>query len=403
MGLFSKLNFRAVHEAYCDVTAINFLTELVCLLFGAMSEPTQTVRIGQYVDKAAQLIANSVFQLTDGSGITHAAAMSRLSEVASSYKRLLRREFGEEAEISIATEYCSKNFNVVSQKVIRSVHKGYLSLTASDVFMLLEKNEERMYLAGIKAVERNEVYLSALESTVNDKEQELHKNQAHKQANEPSNNTNRTIFSEKSDRAVHNRADINIDHRKESSFKEEGSVQRQSNRKIDEATSETKKRGFMEKSDRAVHRRSEIKTVNSQPAATPTPRVDINTSYKSKPTPISEPFDLLGVNGDLLADIGFEMVNGFSVLFSAGERPPLSKSQTFSPTDDDQPDITVHLAMRFGKHQIIRLWAYQIFDINPAPRGAPEITVTITIENFQIKFTAEDSTANSSLRVLKVA
>jgi hypothetical protein len=241
MGIFSKLNFRAVHEAYCHVTAVNFLAELSCLIFDAANEPTQTVQIGTYVDRAAQEITNSIFLLTNGSGMNHAAGLSRLSEISSSYKRVLRIEFGKEAQVVLVTKYCWEHFNVTSEKVVQAVYNGYLSLSASDAMMLIDKNEKRMQDAAHKFAKRNEDYIHSLEEKIKAKEASYR----HYQNNvaDEIKNTQRPGFKERDDRAVHRRAPI-------------------------DEINNTQRPGFIERDDRAVHRRAPIdepKSVGASP------------------------------------------------------------------------------------------------------------------------------------------
>lgn len=401
MGLFSKLNFRAVHEAYCDIAAIGFLTELNCQLFNAMTEPDQSVKVSSYVDYSAQIIANSISEITDGSGLAHSSAISRLSEVSSSYKRLLNVEFGDNAEILNITKFCWGHFNIVSQRIFRSIHKGYLSMSAFEVQMLIEKNEERMNSAGMEANERIEVYLAELERKISELESQFHNAGNTKELRGSEPNSSKINIIEKSDRAIHGRSGsqpVSVgDCNSDTAISTENSSDKEI---IPKQT--TTRRGFNEKTDRAIHGRTEIssnrKISNTQKLST-----EVSTQKDTGCAYFAEPFDLIDGNGRLQAKIGLKTINGFHILFNDEALLPLSKTQIFSTSEDNQSGILIPLAMQFGDGQIINIGNYKIDGIFLESRGIPEIEITIEIKNFEIKIKALDSLRKSNIRIIKEA
>jgi len=387
MGLFSRLNFRAVHEAYCDIAALGFLTELNCQLFNAMTEPDHSVNISTYVDQAAQVAAQSIFELTDGYGIAHSTAISRLSEVASSYKRALKTEFQDHAEIARVTQFCWEHFYIVAQRIFRSKYNGYLSMSAAEIKMLIDVNEERMYAAVMMALDRNEAYLSEFEIKIQKLERQFGANRSARMPTNSNYDNYKCVTQGRTEARVTSDQDclIENDRKKETLL-----------------NSEINKDESKEKTDRAVGSCSNIeidKKVSD-------PRLGsglIGAPKDSLSVSFSEPFDLLNGDGRLLAKIGIKIISGFHVLFNDGERVPLSTTLIFSTAEDNQSAIQIPLAMQSGEGQIIGIGNYKIDGIYLANRGIPQIEITIEIKNLSIKIKVADHSGKSNIKILKEA
>jgi hypothetical protein len=145
MGIFSKLNFKAVHEAYCDVTALNLITEFMCLLVSGKGLILSKVDIAGLVDEAAFINAESIARITGGSGMDFNAGMSRISQVSRSIKRdMMSKSGGAEGDLDMVIDFCKTATSNLSERLFFNIHKGYLSISATDAITLLEKNEERI-------------------------------------------------------------------------------------------------------------------------------------------------------------------------------------------------------------------------------------------------------------------
>jgi hypothetical protein len=148
MGFFSKLNFKAVHAAYCDVAAINLITEFMCLLIAGHGRILMKVDIVRLVDEAAAINADTLAKITGGSGMDYSASISRLAEVAQSIKRdMMLQTGGAEGDLDEVIIFCKTATNDLRERIFQNVHKGYLSISPTDALTLIEKNEERIQRA----------------------------------------------------------------------------------------------------------------------------------------------------------------------------------------------------------------------------------------------------------------
>lgn len=148
MGIFSKLNFKAVHRAYCDIAALNLITEFMCLLIAGHGRVLMTVDIAKLVDEAAMINADSLARLTGGSGMDYNAGISRLSEVAQSIKRDMMTEAGgPDGDLDQVIIFCKTATKELGERIFQNVHKGYLNISSTDALTLVQKNEERIQIA----------------------------------------------------------------------------------------------------------------------------------------------------------------------------------------------------------------------------------------------------------------
>ena len=215
----------------------------------------------------------------------------------------------------------------------------------------------------------------------------------------------RRSYSERTDRAVHGRAESGRDSEEFKKQETKSSNSSRSDECNQTASQVHEVRGFKEKSDRAVHGRHgvggdgpESDSELNPPAAVAGSKVEKITNPGGPSTHI---FDLVGSNGDLLVDVGINKVNGFSIVFSAGEKVPLTKSLTFSTVKDYQSNITFKIALRFGKNQIIKIDRFEISGIPPASRGIPQIRVVIEIRHGALEISAFDSSSGNLLQISK--
>jgi hypothetical protein len=215
----------------------------------------------------------------------------------------------------------------------------------------------------------------------------------------------RRSYSERTDRAVHGRAESGRDREEFKNKETKSSNSSRSDECHQTASQVHEVRGFKEKSDRAVHGRYGVSGDGPKsdselnPPATEARSKDEKTTSRGGPS--TNIFDLVGSNGDLLVDVGINKVNGFSIIFSAGEKVPLTKSLTFSTVKDYQRNITFKIALRFGQDQIIKVDQFEISGIPPASRGIPKISVVIEIRQGALEISAFDSSSGNLLQIFK--
>ena len=106
--------------------------------------------------------------------------------------------------------------------------------------------------------------------------------------------------------------------------------------------------------------------------------------------------------------LGIETMGGvMSTLIEKNTTIPTQKSQTFSTAEDNQPAVTVHVLQGERKQatQNKSLGQFDLADIAPAPRGAPQIEVSFDIDaNGILNVSAKDkSTGKEQSIVIKAS
>lgn len=144
MGLFSKLNFRAVHDAYCDVAAFNFLTEVICEAYTTYGYAKTSVPVLKVMGDAAKIQAESLSSVTGGEGFDYSAALSRLRYVSDSLSRQSIRQLGHDCDLDELIDFCRESNKSIFAKICQAIHNGYLNLSAADALTLAKASEERI-------------------------------------------------------------------------------------------------------------------------------------------------------------------------------------------------------------------------------------------------------------------
>ena len=120
---------------------------------------------------------------------------------------------------------------------------------------------------------------------------------------------------------------------------------------------------------------------------------------------VEEDSPILGPDGKLKEALGIETIGAlFTPLIEAGVEAPCEKSQVFSTTSDNQDQIKIHLfrgnqAMARDNHS---LGIFQITNIPPAQRHAPQIQVTFRVTEDRIVASATDLNANIPMTITRV-
>jgi len=109
--------------------------------------------------------------------------------------------------------------------------------------------------------------------------------------------------------------------------------------------------------------------------------------------------------GELVQSIGIETLGGvFTPLLEVGCRVPCEATNTFSTAADNQAEISVSL-FRGTADLVSRnhsLGEFVVNGIPPAPRGAPQVAITVRAERTGIVLSATD-VSGASLQLLRRA
>ena len=102
----------------------------------------------------------------------------------------------------------------------------------------------------------------------------------------------------------------------------------------------------------------------------------------------------VGKDGRLVEDVGLETFGGvFTPLLKAGCATPCGDAELFSTAQDNQTRIEVSLFRGRGEKvsQTHPLADCYVADIPPAPRGVPQIEVTVEAAEKEIRLSAFDN------------
>ena len=375
MKMFAKLNLKKVHQAYLDVTALNFLAEVVCVACDNSRHTADSISVSETINRAAQINAKAISKMTGGSGLDYSTGISRLQEVADSFLRRFRSELGSEAEVSDLIGKCYELFYQVSEYIGQAIHKGYLDFSITDYQTLISSNEDRMKRAMEGTIARGDEYMESLQDDIDanrsDRENSdvLQNSRAKKSA----------AITEKSDRAVHDRA-----------YYGEGK-ERKSNADI------------VEKSDRAVHGRApleiEFTDINDDLALSS----EATEERYSQPVKITEAFDLISPSGALQADIGIHVPGGDSLLmFYAGDRPPLANFKIVATSEDEQTTISFELVAKIGS-SLNTLGHYLARGIKVADSAETKIRVEVKVNPTTLSILCSENCLDSHLMLDKIS
>jgi molecular chaperone DnaK len=140
-----------------------------------------------------------------------------------------------------------------------------------------------------------------------------------------------------------------------------------------------------------------------------TPRKDVNPDEAVAVGAAIQGAVLAGDKTDVLLldvtplSLGIETLGGvMTKLIKKNTTIPTKASQTFSTADDNQPAVTVVIAQ--GEREFVRdnkvLGQFNLEGIDPAPRGQPQIEITLDIDaNGILKVSAKDKKTNKENKI----
>jgi hypothetical protein len=161
VGIFSKLNFKAVDQAGKDLAALNFVAWVVVRTFEACENQDTCVDISSICDATTMEIAQSINNASDG-GLELATSLHRLEFVSGSIKRNLINKIGSNPSGYEIGQELMPMYDVIGRKLLKAAKKGYLPLSVTDVHYLIEKLEDEIKTSGLRLAGRNEEYISEL-------------------------------------------------------------------------------------------------------------------------------------------------------------------------------------------------------------------------------------------------
>ena len=109
--------------------------------------------------------------------------------------------------------------------------------------------------------------------------------------------------------------------------------------------------------------------------------------------------------GVLIESVGIETLGGvFTPLIQSGNKQPVSISQIFSTAADNQNQIMLRIYRGNGKmvNEVTSLGNYQATGIRKAPRGVPQIEITFSVVDSEIKIFAKDLKTNKQISIVKI-
>jgi len=105
----------------------------------------------------------------------------------------------------------------------------------------------------------------------------------------------------------------------------------------------------------------------------------VNDSRVDSQDEYSEKFKFIDQD-TLVFDFGLETIDGMHTFFKALEKLPLTITQIFSTAEDNQKSITISFCVMFGNGVIEKIGTYELVNLPNAPKGVPQITIKITID-----------------------
>ena len=349
MKLFAKLNLKKVHQAYLDVTALNFLTEVVCVACDNARHTADKVSVSETINLAAQINANAISTMTGGSGLDYSTGISRLHEVADSFLRRFRSELGSEAEVTELIGKCYELFYQVSEYIGQAIHKGYLDFSFTDYQTLVSSNEDRMERAMKGTVARGDEFMESLQN-------EIHSYRSDQEKSDAPQNT-------------------------------------QAKRPV----------AIKEKIDRAVHGRAPVESMSAEIENDLARSPKVTEERYSLPFKITEAFDLISPSGAIQADIEVQISGGRShKLFCANDRPPQTNFAVIPTIEDNQSTMHFELVAKIGS-STNTIGKYDVTRIRKAHSGATQIRLEIKIQSTTLTVLVAENFLDSKIRVEKVA
>jgi len=122
----------------------------------------------------------------------------------------------------------------------------------------------------------------------------------------------------------------------------------------------------------------------------------------AEPVVLEKPTHSVSASGTLVENIGIETLGGvFTPLLKTGCQTPCSTTQVFSTADDRQTEIKLFIFRGIAEvtKKAKKVAAVAVVGIPPAPRGIPQVAVTLSVENGQISLSAIDKGTNSPLEI----
>ena len=124
------------------------------------------------------------------------------------------------------------------------------------------------------------------------------------------------------------------------------------------------------------------------------------------PLVVEDATPIVGAGRTTTEALGIETLGGvFTPLIKSGTTVPCSVSEIFSTAADGQSQILVTPfrgvnKMAASNHALGR---FQIVGIPPGPRGTPQVEVTFTITERQIRISARDLTNTADLEIRRMS
>ncbi len=153
MGLFSKLNFRAVDNAYHVVTCYNFFTHVIVKACDTSDSLEENVNIVSICETVAHETAEALGRVSTKE-LELQTALQRLAITAQGAINDLTLS-GDTQQTAFVVAFLTKRLPPLGDEILKAAKEGYLNGSISDFAYMIDKNMGQITESRARLTERN--------------------------------------------------------------------------------------------------------------------------------------------------------------------------------------------------------------------------------------------------------